>query len=598
MAVMNFGDPQYLWLLLGVPLLALLARRARRRRGRDWRILEQRGAAPGDRSLVVILALVLIALALARPRIGRAVEGPAGPGRDVVLVFDVSRSMGAEDAAPNRLGLAVETAASLIRVLAREPADRAAVVAFAGRGVPRCPLTQNFGAALDAMNRLRPGDVRPGGTNLGAALDAVADAFDPEQSTEGGTVVLFSDGEDHHQRWEKPLERLIRMGVTVHAVGLGDAEKGWPVPSGESGQPLKHQGESVTSKRVDEALAAIAERSGGAYLKLGVATTDLGPLFRDRIAPVADAKRRAARGGDRPERFPLFLGAALGFLAVGFWPWRFSLERAAGLALLGAVAAAQRGASAAQPAPERETPAEAVDRGRLAYDQGRFDEALDAFGRAAAIAPGRAVPRYNVAATLYQLGRYAEAMESYQLARENADKALRVKIDYGLGNASIRLGDFAGAARHYDDCLSSTARGDQLDAVRADAAINRRFALERLRDELSQSGELDELSNSNDPDQPKAPPRSSDAHEDDEPGEGPSDRPPDDSDVEEAEAAASPSPRKSGGAGGSGRTPNPSVDRPPGDRLDSALERIRDAKRRRLPDQPPPEESQPDVKDW
>ncbi len=544
----------------------------------------------------MILALVFLVVALARPRIGRALEGPTGPGRDVVLAFDVSRSMGAEDAAPNRLGLAVETGKSLVHVLAGEPADRAAIVAFAGRGVLRCPLTENFGAALDAMDRLRPGDVRPGGTDLGAALEAAADAFDSEQSAEGGAIVLFSDGEDHQQRWERPLERLIRMGVIVHAIGLGDAEKGWPVPSA-SGEPVTHKGAPVASTRVDDALAAIAERSGGAYLKLGMATTDLGPLFRDRIAPVADAKRLAARGGDRPERFPLFLGAALGLLVVGFQPWRFSLDRAVGLALLGAVVGAQLGASAARATPKNETAAEAIDRGRLAYDQGRYAEALDAFKRAAALAPGRAVPHYDAAAALYQLGRFAEAVQSYQSARETADEALRVKIDYGLGNASIGLGDFAGAIRHYDACLASTARGGRLDAVRADAAINRRFALERLQVELSQADEPDELNNSSDQDQQESQPRASDAREDDEPGEGPSDRPPDDADAEEVETASS-SPQKSGGAGGSGRNPNPPADRPPADRLDSALERIRDAKRRRLPDQPPPDDPQSDVKDW
>lgn len=594
---MNFGDPQYLWLLLGVPLLALWARRARRLRAAAWKTLEQPGAARGDRSTLLILALVLIVLALARPRIGRAVEGSSGPGRDVVLAFDVSRSMGAEDAAPNRLGLAVETARSLVRVLADEPHDRAAVVAFGGRGVLRCPLTQNFGAALDAMDRLRPGDVRPGGTDLGAALEAAADAFEPDQATEGGTVVLFSDGEDHQERWEKPLDRLIRMGVVVHAIGLGDAVKGWPVPSSTSGEPLKFQGEPVASKRVDQALAAIAERSGGAYLKLGVATTDLGPLFRDRIAPVADAKRRDARGGDRPERFSIFLGAALGLLAVGFWPWRIDLERAAGWALGGAVAGMLVGASAGQADPARETAAEAVERGRVAYDQERYEEALDAFERASAIAPRRAVPRYNAAASHYQMGRYAEALESYQAARETADEALRVKIDYGMGNASVRLGDFAGALRHYDDCLASTAKGVGLDAARADAAINRRFALQRLQEELYEADQPDEQLDSTDANQPKAPPRSSQAQEDDEAGEAPSDHPPDDPDAEEVESPSS-SPRKSGGAGGSGRNRNAGDSRPPGDRLDSALDRIRDAKRRRLPDQPPADDSRPDVKEW
>ena len=95
--------------------------------------------------------------------------------------------MGAEDATPNRLGLAVEIAESLVLRLARQPSDRSAVVAFAGRGVLRCPLTQNMGAVVDAMERLRPGDVQPGGTDLGAALDAAREAFNPDEPTEGRT---------------------------------------------------------------------------------------------------------------------------------------------------------------------------------------------------------------------------------------------------------------------------------------------------------------------------------------------------------------------------------------------------------------------------
>ena len=79
---------------------------------------------------------------------------------------------------PNRLAVAVEAAESLVDALAREPANRAAVVAFAGRGVLRCPLTENLGAVLDALHRLRPGAVRPGGTDLGAALDAALEAVD------------------------------------------------------------------------------------------------------------------------------------------------------------------------------------------------------------------------------------------------------------------------------------------------------------------------------------------------------------------------------------------------------------------------------------
>ena len=118
-----------------------------------------------------------------------------------MLLVDDSRSMAAEDAVPDRLGLAVEAASSLVRALAREPGNRVAVVAFAGRGVLRCPLTENLGAVSDTLHTLRPGDVRPGGTDLGAGLTAALEAFgnreqEPEQAG-GRTIVVFSDGEDH-----------------------------------------------------------------------------------------------------------------------------------------------------------------------------------------------------------------------------------------------------------------------------------------------------------------------------------------------------------------------------------------------------------------
>ncbi|MDG3005086.1 VWA domain-containing protein [Paludisphaera mucosa] len=591
---MDFENPQRLWLLLGLPPLILWAWRAARLRARGWKVLGQWGAPPRDRSVGILIALTFAVLALARPRIGFAPDEPIGPGQDVILAFDVSRSMAAEDATPNRLGLAVETARSLVDVLAREPADRAGVVAFAGRGVLRCPLTQNMGAVVDAMDRLRPGDVKPGGTDLAAALDAAVEAFDPTESEEGRTVVVFTDGEDHEGRWEEALERAIARGVVVHAIALGDAEDGNPVPSGTPDQPLTYRGEPVVSRRNDAALDAIAERSGGAVLKLGLATADLGLLYRERIAPVALARRRASKAADRPERFPLFLAASLGFLIAACRPGdrvrrprRFP-RNAARSVILG-LALTQVGAD---PAPE--TAAAAVARGRTAYDAGRFAEALAAFEAAAARAPDRAVPAYDVAATLYQMDRHAEAVARYQEARVRADAALRTKIDYALGNAAIGLGDLPNAVRHYDACLASTAPGEALDAVRSDAAINRRFALEQLQEAISRQDEPAPDDPSDRKDTPDGTPRGGEAKPDDGPGDDPEGRS-GDADPSGGRETDRPSPRKRGGAGGDDPSPPGGS---PDARLDDALEQIRDARRRRLPDEPPPDAPRAEGKDW
>ena len=91
-------------------------------------------------------------------------------------------------------------------------------------------MTRDLDAAVQVLRSLRPGEVRPGGTNLGVGLLGL-DAFDDHDREGGRSVVVFSDGEDHAGEWKAAVERLRDQGVIVHAVALGDAEAGHPVPS-------------------------------------------------------------------------------------------------------------------------------------------------------------------------------------------------------------------------------------------------------------------------------------------------------------------------------------------------------------------------------
>ena len=318
------------------------------------------------------------------------------------------------------------------------PPTALAIVVFAGRGVIRYPLTENLGAVVDVLHRLRPGSVRPGGTDLGAGLDAALETLGQEEHAAGGSIVVFSDGEDLADHWRSRLDRLVQAGVIVHVVAIGDPEQGHPVPSGTGDQPLSYQGKKVLSRRVDTHLEAIAQETDGAIMKLGLAAADLKTLYRTRISPVAQRKRAAGRFAERPERFPLFLAAALGLALSGCWPggrigpWRWVWSRVAGAVLLGGLAVAGIGAGqgqrngslppdpgsagtrtsshSAQAAIPPGAPAAAlVARGESAYLAGHFTEALSMFESAIERAPGQPIPRYDAAATLFQLQRYEEA---------------------------------------------------------------------------------------------------------------------------------------------------------------------------------------------
>jgi Ca-activated chloride channel family protein len=590
----DLAHPGRLWLLAIVPILGLWVRRGSKLRRRDWAALERPGRPPGDGAWTWLAAIALLFLALAQPRWGRGQGGPPEMGRDVVLVVDVSRSMAAEDAVPSRLGVAVESAGDLVRALG--PGDRAAVVAFAGRGVLRCPLTENFGAVLDGLGRLKPGEVRPGGTDLGEALEVAALAFDDEDRSGGRSVVIFSDGEDHAGRWPVAAARLLRVGAVVHAVALGDDRAGHPVPGGKPGEFVTFEGRPVLSRRSDKALAEVAEATGGAVLRLGLASADLGPIFQGRLAPAARRRLDVLRPPERSERFGLFVLAALlvgcvgarprsrgwwpglGRLALGIWP------------LLGLVVA---GAG-----PTVRSPGSLVTRGVAEYRAGRFEAALEAFEAAAAGDASAPVPRYNAAATLHRLGRFEESMARFREARERAPDWLRPKVDYAMGNVALALGDPASAVGHYDDCLASKVRGPGLVSVRLDAAINRKFAEEQLAKKPAEAPDRPEGGGEGKGDDPKPgggdpPPTGGDAGEPpggDGPagGQGKGDEPEGGRDPGEA--------GKAGGAGGSGGERRPKGGAP-GARLEQALGEARAARRMRLPDGPA-EDVDSTIKDW
>jgi Ca-activated chloride channel family protein len=645
----NFAHPQRLWLLLALPVLALWAIRGGLRRRRSWEALAQRGRAPREGTVWWLGSLACLIVALAQPKWGR-LGGDPPPGHDVILLIDVSRSMGVEDAVPNRLAVALEAAKSLVVALVAQPDDRAAVVAFAGRGLVLCPLTENLGAVLEALHRLQPGAVQPGGTDLGAGLDAALEAVDPQEHAQGVAVVVFTDGEDLAGRWRPRLERLLQQEVVVHAVAIGDSREGHPVPSGAGSKPLLYHGEAVLSRRDDAHLEEIAHQTGGAILRLGLTSGDLGTLYRTRIEPAMRHRRETPRLADQVERFPLFVIAAGALLVAGCWPpgrgwswrgsgnwlgswsWRRSVRVLGRVSIVIAIFGVVTGAGQAptaepQPGPDRgrgtsggpvpsssgaapaptarsESAAEAVARGRAAYAEDQLDQALAAFEAAILRAPAAAVPRYNAAAVLFQLRRYEEARGRYREARRTADAALRTKIDYALGNTALAQGDIPAAIAAYDDCIRSTARGADLDTVRHDAELNRAFALEQAQSLTAPQGAGGEgRPQTRRPDQQRAPQREPGGEDPSAGGQPEAGPEPGGASPDEAEDAAERDRRQRrrrrvGGAGGSRTAPPGSAGESPEDRLETALENIRAAQKRRLPDEPPPASAHDDRRDW
>jgi len=462
------------WLLPGavascLAILALgLGRWLARRRART--LLGDRAPAParaGD--ALLIAALAALAVALAGPRLGTRELTVPSSGVDVVVLFDVSRSMQATDTPPSRLDRARRAAAGVLDRLA--PGDRAALAAYGSHGVALTPLTHDTSALAEMLPAVDGDLLRDRGSDLEAGLAAALDAFggDPGDAVplRPRAVLLLSDGEIPGA--EPPdAGAVARAGARIVAVGLG-TETGAVLRDG--GRVLRDaSGRRVVSRREGESLRRLARATGGVYRpadrwgEVDVAAL-VGHLRREaRAAPAASPPDEAADDEVLVRRVPAvrvapFAALAFGLLALEALPRarrRAGRLRRAGagpaaLLVASALAAASPGAAlaeaarsaaegpgaggggaeplpeplAAAPAPEalearlREHPGDAralVWLGLARAARGDRDEALRAFSAAATLArdPGlAALAYYDLGVAALEAGRLETARDAF-----------------------------------------------------------------------------------------------------------------------------------------------------------------------------------------
>lgn len=271
---MTFSIPWALCALLTLPLFFLGYRRVLRRAEREREALARTGLtvlAPRTtrwRHLAPILlvsALALLIVAAAAPK--ATLETPRREGT-VILAFDVSNSMRAEDLAPTRLAAAQAAAKAFV---ANQPASiKVGVVAFSDTGITTQPPTDDPLQVEAAIDRLSP----HGGTSLGQGIYASLKAIsggkldvnektlreDPDSIDIGyfgaAAIVLLSDGQGDAELDPLAMARLASVaGVRIDTVGLGSPDGTSVTVDGVTQQTALDEG----------VLRSIAEAASGSY---------------------------------------------------------------------------------------------------------------------------------------------------------------------------------------------------------------------------------------------------------------------------------------------------------------------------------------------
>ena len=276
---MSFEHIGWLWLLAFLPLSFFISPLSKARRFKQqekfadpklWDSVFSRAqlGANAIRKLLFALASVALIFALAGPRLHKGTRIIPAGNLDIVLAFDFSKSMFAEDIKPSRLLRAKLETSRLIRQI---PGARFGAVAFAGTAMS-FPMTADGSAVSHFLKGLTPHDMPVGGTNIAEALSTARQLLETDQKGKNHKrlVVLITDGEDLSEDAAQQASALADLHVTLHIVRIGGQEPVGIPDVDENG--IKHgmrktlQGKVLSTEFTPEGeqrLAALAAQSGG-----------------------------------------------------------------------------------------------------------------------------------------------------------------------------------------------------------------------------------------------------------------------------------------------------------------------------------------------
>jgi Ca-activated chloride channel family protein len=271
----RFENPDYLYLLIIIPILAFTSLVISKRRKKaiekfgNPELLESlMPNASVNRPIVkfyiMLLALAMIIVTMAGPQFGSKLETVKRKGIEIMIALDVSNSMNAEDIQPSRLDRAKRAIYQLVDKLNN---DKVGLIVFAGQAYTQLPITTDYASAKMFISSINTGIISTQGTAIGKALDLGIRSFTSQEDI-NRAIIVITDGENHEDDAVQFAKAAAEKGIKVYTVGMG-LPKGAPIPvSGVSKNDFMkdREGNVVISKLDENMLIEIATAGDGEFI--------------------------------------------------------------------------------------------------------------------------------------------------------------------------------------------------------------------------------------------------------------------------------------------------------------------------------------------
>ena len=462
---MRFLQPEVLWHLLWIlPAMLVIFLISRRNTARILKTFLGSHAADPEyvlvsngkkilRFLLLCGAVFFLVLAAARPSWGVQIQEMNGQGRDLLFVFDVSKSMLAKDVQPSRLLHAKWLVKELVKL---NPGDRFGLIAFAGKGFLECPLTSDKTSFFQTLDELSIDSIPVGGTNIQEALATALRAFRAAE-TQHRAVVLITDGDELEGDSGKAVDEIVARKIPLFIAGIGDPSQPSiiQVPDGKGGVKTltDSAGNVVNSPLNEKQLGTLAKRTGGIYVRSTAGDPGLQALEK-RIRALAPQEYESVKTTKPIDRFSYPLSIAGLLLLIWFGISERSVRRGVAALLIvlgcsGLPLGAQSPAESTTPEEPLKTqqtapsavpeapvsPEEAFNRGVEAHEKGDLPTASGAYEEALRTGTGeeeirgRATQNLGVIAHTRARAELEQALQSVK--GQNLDEAAK-KVDSSL----------------------------------------------------------------------------------------------------------------------------------------------------------------------
>lgn len=269
---MRFENPIYLYLLVIIPVLFML---------RFWMLWQRKKALRlwGDYDLtrrqmpdisrhrpmakfcLLMGALALIIVMLARPQMGTKISNEKRHGIEAIICMDISNSMLAEDVTPSRLDKSKMLVENMVDHFTN---DKIGLVVFAGDAFTQLPITADYVSAKMFLQNTTPALIEEQGTDIARAIELAQNSF-TQQKNIGRAIIVITDGEDHEGGALEAAQAAKKAGMRVFILGVGSTE-GSPIPDGKGGYLIDNTGQTVMTKLNEKMCQDIAAAGSGTYI--------------------------------------------------------------------------------------------------------------------------------------------------------------------------------------------------------------------------------------------------------------------------------------------------------------------------------------------